>query len=34
MSARAESPTEEGVKGAKDASWGSHFTHMEGGYDG
>lgn len=31
MSARAESPTEEGVKGAKDASWGSRFTHMEGG---
>lgn len=34
MSARAESPTEEGVNGAKDASWGSRFTHMEGGYDG
>lgn len=34
MSARAETPTEEGVNGAKDASWGSRFTHMEGGYDG
>lgn len=34
MSARAETPREEGVKGAKDASWGSRLTHMEGRWDG
>lgn len=34
MSTGAESPTEDGVKGAKEASWGCCFTHLKGGYDG
>lgn len=34
MSTGAESPTEDGVKGAKEASCGCCFTHLKGGYDG
>lgn len=34
MSTGAESPTEDGVKGAKEASCGCCFRHLKGGYDG